>query len=134
MKYLTILIIAAAALLPGCGFMRNARLCEGYVEEVVPDDPALNLVIWPFHVVGLTVCAVIDQTINTFEIFPSCATDACDYLLLRGNGNNIIFEHSIIVPKTAVTPVMFLLSYVIRWLFPVPLDERPFERKKLLYP
>jgi hypothetical protein len=131
MKRLAVIIIAASLLLSGCGFLRNARVCEQYTDHMIPhENPQFMLLTWPFHIVMLTGCAIIDQVITTFEIIPSCSIDSWDYLILRGNGNNILFERTILIPKTLATPVVFVGSYFVRWLLPVELDERPFRMDK----
>jgi hypothetical protein len=128
MKRLAVIIIAVSLLLSGCGFLRNARVCEQYLDHMIPrEEPQLMLITWPFHLVMLAGCAVIDQAITTFEIIPSCGVDSWDYLILHGNGNNILFERSILIPKTLATPVIFIGSYIVRWFVPVELDERPFQ-------
>ena len=129
MKVALIIVLAGAAALCGCGFIRNARLCEQYIGHMVPEEPQINIVIWPFHLVMLTCCAAIDQFITTFEIFKPAAVDGYDYLIMRGNGNNILFERSVMIPKTLATPVIFTGSYVMRWLFPIEHDARPFQMK-----
>ncbi len=128
MRRLAVIVIVASLLLSGCGFIRNARVCEQYIDHMIPaEDSQAMLVTWPFHLVMLTGCALIDQAITTFEIIPSCGVDSWDYLLLHGSGNNILFEHAILIPKTIATPVIFVGSYLVRWLFPVELDQRPFQ-------
>jgi hypothetical protein len=111
----------------GCGFIAEPRVCEEYFDHMAPESEEACLVTWPFHLVLLAGCATVDQTVRTFECAGPAGRDACDYLCLRGNGNNIMFEHTIGLPKTLATPVVFVGSYVARWLFPLEAEDRPFE-------
>lgn len=110
-----------------CGFVRNARVTKEYIDVATPDSEGECLVTWPIHVVLIPIMAIIDQTIHTFEIIPEAFVDAKDYLFLRGNGNNIMLESTIAVPKTVATPIIFVVSYIGRWFFPFDSDDRPFE-------
>lgn len=112
-----------------CGFLREARVTKSYHENIGPDSVEECLITWPFHAILYPVTAIIDQVIHTFEIIPEAWTDAADYLYLRGNGNNIMLERTIAVPKTLATPVVYILSYISRWFFPIDEHARPFEPK-----
>jgi len=128
MKKSLMFLIPSLLFLSGCGFIQHPRLTDDYWEDVVEKtSPQLNLVVWPIHGVVLFVCAIIDQTIYSFEIFYPALRDAYQYLILRGNGNNIMFEHTIAVPKTVATPLVFVGSYLARWFVPIGHDEQPFK-------
>lgn len=114
------------ALFCQCGFLSNPRVSKEYLEHAVADDEATCLVTWPIHVVGLPAAALIDQTIRTFEIVPDAGRDAADFFFLRGDGNNIILERTIAVPKAIVSPLVFVGSYIARWFYPFGEDDRPF--------
>ncbi|MCB1172735.1 MAG: hypothetical protein KDK39_04180 [Leptospiraceae bacterium] len=111
-----------------CGFIRSARVSGDYVEAMAPESAEECLVTWPFHAVMLPITAIIDQVIHTFEIIPEAGRDAKDYFFLRGNGNNIMLERAVFIPKTVATPLIFVLSYITRWLVPIDEDTTPFQQ------
>lgn len=111
-----------------CGYIHNPRVSKVYWENAVPDSPtSINCItLWPIHLVVLILCGVVDQTIHSVEIVYPAGVDSVDYFLLRGNGNNIMLERTIAVPKAASTPIIFVSSYIVRWFVPVSHSSRPF--------
>lgn len=122
-----ILVLISVSYLPACGFIQRDGLSEAYVDNVVEDiDDATCVVTWPVHLLVLTFTAILDQTLHTFLIFPPTFRDSMDYFLLEGNGNNILLERAVFIPKAVATPLIFVLSYVTRWFVPIEDDTRPF--------
>jgi len=121
-------LLALVFLSSGCGYLEDARVCKKYVKKVIePCGEVGNLLLWPIHLVGLAGCAVIDQGARTFEIIPTAGRDSWDYFLMEGRGNNVMFERSVAIPKTVATPLIFVGSYLTRWLFPADNEDRPFK-------
>ena len=123
------LLIFFCSILSQCGYWHNPRFTKAYAENAIPDSLTVNLVIWPIHLGAFAVCGVIDQSIHSIEIIPDAGIDAADYFFLRVNGRNIMLERTIAVPKTLATPLIFVLSYTTRWIYPMSSDTRPFEQK-----
>jgi hypothetical protein len=133
MKIKTIITLAIifGTSLCGCGFIDHPYLSEGYVKNVItPSNCETNFAIWPAHVVVLTATASVDQGARTAESFVPAAKDAYGYLILRGNGNNVMLERMVAIPKTLATPIVFVISYVVRWLTPVSDEDLMFEIKE----
>lgn len=115
-------------ILPGCGFLDKPRLCEDYFDWAVRDsDKVILLTTWPIHAVVLAGCATVDQGCRTVESVPPAAVDAWDYLVMPVSDDNVMLRQTILVPKLLATPLIFVGSYAVRWLIPIPDDERPFE-------
>ena len=112
--------------LTDCGFLQKRRLTEPYFTHVVAPNTGSCVVLWPVHLVALLGAAVIDQSIHTFEAVPPAARDAVDFFFLEGNGNNIMLELTVAVPKTLATPLIFIGSYLARWFVPFSDTARPF--------
>jgi len=125
-----VLGVALACLsLAGCGSLRGRdTLAKKYVDHCWPDDERVCLTTWPFHVVAISSCFVVDQTLWTFHCVPPAARDAGDYFLMRGSGNNIMLEHTIAVPKALATPAIFVGSFLVRWIAPIGETERVFKQ------
>lgn len=110
-----------------CGFLSEARVSKAYIEELAPESPEACLVTWPIHAIGLPVAAAVDQlAIRTVEVVPPAATDTVDYFFYRGDGDNFMLRQAAFVPKTLLTPFVFVASYLTRWLVPIDADSRPF--------
>ncbi|MFC1706623.1 hypothetical protein ACFL59_07360 [Planctomycetota bacterium] len=124
---LLLAVVPALLACSGCGFLADARVTDEYVERALPDDERVLLATWPFHLVMITGCATIDQTIRTGRCVAPAAIDAYDFFKLRGHGNNLMFERTVAIPKILVTPLVFVGDYVARWFYPFEDDERPFE-------
>ena len=126
------LLTACAALLlgtAGCGSIASHRnmLSYHYFDNVASEmDEATCLVTWPFHLVVLTGLYVVDQTIYTVVCIEPAGRDSIDYLKIKGNGNNVMLEHTIAAPKIVATPVIFVGSWLTRWVFPFEKSDRPF--------
>lgn len=124
----TSLILALAAV-TGCGFLREARVCEEYCDTFVPNDEAALLVTWPIHLGMLAGCAAVDQSITTFECIGPAGRDSYEYLTMKHNKNNIMLDRTIAVPRALATPLIFTGSYTVRWMFPVSDSRKPFDSK-----
>ena len=119
-------LILSVFLFYNCGYLHNPRVSRVYWDNAVPDSATVNLVLWPIHLAALLLCGVVDQSIRSIEIVYPSGEDAVDYFYLRGNGNNIMLEKTIAIPKTAATPVIFVLAYVVRWFIPISHSTHPF--------
>lgn len=124
------LIVAALTLLWlfGCGFVDQTRACECYIDHMWPENNAVLLGTWPFHVIMLGGCVVVDQGARTAESVVPAGRDAYDYLTLPVNDDNIMLHRTVVVPKTLATPLIFVGSYAARWLAPIEEDDHPFQR------
>jgi len=127
-----VLLTACAALIlgtAGCGSVATYERMFSfqYIKSVgMGLDEATCLVTWPFHLVVLTGLYVIDQTVYTVVCIEPAGRDSIDYLKIKGNGNNVMLEHTIAAPKIVATPVIFVGSWLTRWVFPFEKSDRPF--------
>ena len=120
-------LLTAVLLCSGCGFLAEPRLSGAYAEAIGPADDELIFATWPLHAVMLAGCASVDQSVRTVECVPGAAIDAYNYLSMRGDGNNAIFDRTVFIPWIVSSPVAFAGSYVCRWLAPIENDDRLFE-------
>ncbi len=115
----------------GCGFLDEARVCEGYIENVAeplwPDEPAVALVTWPIliplHAGGLAVSATVDQTCRTFESAVPASIETKNYFLLPVPEDNVLLHRSLILPKFVATPLIWVGSYLVRWFLPIGSED-----------
>ncbi len=126
LREISALLILILLLFPSCGYLHNPRVSNAYIDNMIPSSAAANLVLWPVHLTALLACGIVDQTMRTFESVPPSGKDGVDFFLIRGSGNNVMLERTIAVPKIIATPIVMLGSYLVRWLFPLGEDTRPF--------
>lgn len=123
---------AVIGLASGCAVFnkQNTPLLNEVREHTIPKDRELNFFTLPLVVLVGTVAGTIDAVIvHPALVIDDAAGDTNDFLKWDARWRGHYFTQSaLVIPKSAVTPVVYLTAYIRRAVFDV--DPRPSDQAR----